>query len=85
MGLTKRSTAQEGKVGANTLGALHVRNEAGVDFHIGAGFTEALRAQVWAHREDYMGRIVKMKHQPYGAKDAPRLPVFLGFRSLEDL
>lgn len=32
-----------------------------------------------------IGRLVKYKHQPHGAKDKPRCPVFLGFREAWDL
>lgn len=84
LGLTKRSSAKAGKVPAGTLGALVVQRN-GVTFNIGAGFTEANRAEVWANRPAFLGALAKFKHQPHGAKDAPRLPIFLGFRAAEDV
>lgn len=49
-------------------------------FSCGSGLTEAQRADFWARRNDLIGAVVKFKHQPHGAKDAPRSPIFLGFR-----
>jgi DNA ligase-1 len=84
LGLTKRSSSKGGKVPASTLGALILRRPDGVEFGVGAGLTEELRARVWAERDRYLGAVVKYKSQKFGEKDAPRLPVFLGFRSPED-
>lgn len=84
LGRTKRSSAKAGLVPTGTLGTLIVRRPDGIEFGIGAGLTDAIRQQVWADREEYLGMHVKYKHQPHGAKDAPRLPVFLGFRDPED-
>ncbi len=79
LGRTKRSSAQAGKSGKGTMGALHVRdNISGVEFHIGTGFTAADRVALWTNPP--IGKVVKYKHFPVGAKDRPRHPVFLGFR-----
>ena len=79
LGRTKRSSAQAGKVGKGTLGALHVRdNVSGVEFHIGTGFTAADRTALWANPP--IGRVVKYKSFEVGVKIKPRHPVFLGFR-----
>lgn len=43
------------------------------------------RADFWARRDSLLGQRVKFKHLEHGAKDAPRHPVFLGFRHAEDL
>jgi len=83
LGYAKRSSAQEGLVGKGTLGKLVVEKD-GVRFGIGTGFTDAQRAEVWANRGKYLGAIVRYKSQPYGVKDAPRLPVFLGWRDPKD-
>lgn len=81
LGLTERSTAAAGLVPAGTLGALIVRAEGFAEtFKIGTGYTAAQRDSLWADRASLPGRLVKFKHQPAGAKDAPRFPVFLGFR-----
>lgn len=81
LGHTERSTAAAGLVAADTLGALIVRAAGFADtFKIGTGYTAAQRDDLWRDRASLPGRTVKFKHQPAGAKDAPRFPVFLGFR-----
>lgn len=94
LGHTKRSSAKAGKVGKGVLGALRCRTVTdGVEFEIGTGFTDEQRRSIWERNEhpavdDILGRQVKFKHQPPpgGRKpgEAPRFPVFLGFRAMED-
>lgn len=85
-GLAKRSTKKDGLKPANTLGALLVEDlKTSVKFGIGSGFDDALKKQIWENREVYIDRIIKYKYQSIGVKDAPRFPVFLGFRSELDL
>jgi DNA ligase-1 len=65
----------------NTLGALRVKHPAyEEDFGIGTGFDAAQRDYLWANRDTLLGALVKFKHQPSGAKDKPRFPVYLGIR-----
>lgn len=86
LGLTKRSSHKENKVPTGTLGSLVVRDlNTNVEFEIGTGFTAQERADWWRDKCDVIGRIVKYKYFPTGSKDKPRFPVFLGFRSKEDL
>lgn len=86
LGQTVRSSEKAGMVGGNTLGALVVKDlETGVTFNIGTGFTSALREELWAKRESLVGQIVKYKHFPTGVVEAPRFPVFLGFRDRIDM
>jgi DNA ligase-1 len=88
-GRTKRSTAQDGLKGGGTLGKLMVRglegDFKGVEFSVGSGFTQAQRDDLWKTRAKLKGQIVKVKYFPTGVKDAPRFPVFLGFRHKEDM
>lgn len=91
LGRTERSTAKDGLVGKNMLGGFKVRAingpHQGQEFSVGTGFSEEQR-KIWWH----MGienssavmktRIVKIKSCPTGAKDAPRFPVFIGFRDM---
>lgn len=85
LGRTKRSSAKAGKVGKGTLGTLVLaRLSDGVVFGCGTGFDDATRAHIWAHQNEHLGRVAKVKCQPYGEKDAPRLPVFLGWRDEAD-
>lgn len=88
LGLTERGHSKDGMVGMGTLGALVVRALngpfQGAVFNIGTGFTAAQRAEIWAARDSWLGRIVKYKWFPTGSKDAPRFPVFLGERHPDD-
>lgn len=86
LGHTKRSSHQENLVGGNTLGALCVQDcESGIAFKIGTGYTAQVRQELWDKRDQLDGKIVKYKHFEIGVKDAPRFPVFLGFRNPIDM
>ncbi|MBO2952650.1 ATP-dependent DNA ligase [Burkholderia pseudomallei] len=92
-GRTERSTAQAGLVGKGTMGALRVAmpvdsrvpDSPSIVFSIGTGFTAAQRRDYWQDRESLIGRLVKFKHFDHGTVDAPRHPVFIGFRHPEDM
>lgn len=85
LGRTARSSAKAGKVGKGRLGALQVRLPCGTEFEIGSGYDAEQRNRFWNQREDLIGKIVTFRHQPSGAKDKPRFPVFHGFRDARDL
>lgn len=85
-GLAKRSSKKDGLIRANTLGSLVVEDlKTGVKFGIGSGFDDELKKEIWLHQRKYKNKIVKYKYQSVGVKDAPRFPVFLGFRSKLDM
>lgn len=87
LGNTERSTAKAGLVGKGTLGAWVVRysdDPDGTEFSIGTGLTAAQRADFWVRRHELLGALVKFKFFDHGIKEAPRHPVFLGFRAKED-
>lgn len=84
LGNSSRSSHKENKVPMNTLGSLKCVM-FGSEFNIGTGFDAAQRQEIWDNRAKYIGRLAKFKHFPIGAKDAPRHPVFLGWRMAEDL
>lgn len=84
-GRTERSTSKAGLHGKGTLGALVVKDDKGRVFNIGTGFTAAQRAAYWANHPNLFGKLVKFKHFDHGTKDAPRHPVFVGFRHPEDM
>lgn len=96
LGRTKRSTTKSGLVAAGDLGALVVRDlVTGVVFNIGTGFTAQQRRDFWAwaltghdgqRQVPIEGQIVKYKSfAATGVKEAPRFPVFLGFRHAIDI
>lgn len=84
-GRTKRSSHAENMVGKDRLGKLMCRTAAGVEFGIGTGFDAATRAELWIKRDKLRNKVVKFKHQPSGADEKPRFPVFLGFRDSWDM
>lgn len=84
LGYSKRSSKKENLAGANTLGALIVEYD-GLTFKIGTGFTQADRDHIWENRCAYLGKLVKFKYFAVGVKDAPRHPVWLGFRDEMDM
>lgn len=84
-GFAKRSSHKEHLVPANTLGAFKVENSEGIVFKIGTGLTEAQRQEYWNNKENLVGKLIKYKYFPVGVKEAPRHPVFLGFRDVDDM
>jgi DNA ligase-1 len=88
LGRTKRSSAKAGKVAAGKLGAVQVEviacSEApelvGSHLNVGTGFNDDQRAVLWKQRAGLGGQVITFKFQAHGSKDAPRIPVFIGFR-----
>lgn len=85
LGRTARSSAKEGKVGKDTLGALVVRNKEFGIFRVGTGMDDATRKLIWANKRKYLGKVVTFRFQRIGTKDKPRIPSFKGFRHEHDL
>lgn len=95
LGHTKRSSNQEGLVPSGMLGGYHVIGLKGrwenVPFDIGGfnGVSHEDRVKMWneclEHPEEVLGRIVKYKYQAPGSKDKPRIPIYHGIRSPEDM
>lgn len=86
LGRTERSSHKDGLVPMGTLGALVCSSPkwAGT-FNLGTGFTDALRAEIWANRDSWKGATVRFRYQAIGTKDLPRIPVFQGRRDEKDL
>jgi DNA ligase 1 len=85
-GRTERSSHQENLRGAGVLGKLVCRSPKWTkDFEIGTGFDAMTRTKLWIGRAALPGKLVKFKHQPSGAGERPRFPVFLGFRDEWDM
>ncbi len=87
-GRTKRSLSKAGMVGRGELGGFLVSPvDSNVVFRL--GYNHVLggidRVTLWEQRESLVGKLVKFKHQPSGAKDAPRFPKFVGWREAWDL
>jgi len=85
-GYAKRSHKQANLKGAGTLGALICESERYTDvFNIGTGFDAATRKYIWTHRPHFRGKLVRFKFQRVGTIDAPRCPVFQGWRDPKDM
>lgn len=90
LGYQTRSHALAGQVPGGTLGALccemlvssGTRTEP-VLFSIGTGFDAEQRDNLW--RNPPIGRIVTFKYKELSKYGVPRHPVFVGFRSAEDM
>jgi len=88
LGHTKRSSAKDGMVPANTLGTFLVRDlydnrEFGIG--TGKGLNDELKKVIWDNQDKYIGKIVKYRYQKVGTKDKPRIPSFQGFRDPRDM
>lgn len=85
-GLSKRSTKKENMVGKNTLGAFLVeKNGEAFAIGTGEGLTHALRQELWNKRDTLVGKLVKYKYFEEVTPNIPRFPIFLGFRSEDDM
>ena len=83
LGRSKRSSHQDGKRAAGTMGALVVRDvETGIEFNIGTGFDAAQRDEIWENRDSIIGKILTYKSFHIGVKEKPRHPVFKFWRTI---
>lgn len=86
LGRTERSSHKDKLVGKGRLGAVVCRHPStGFAFKIGTGFDAKTRSSLWEQRDSLPGKIAKYVHFPIGVKDAPRFPVWLGFRDPIDM
>ena len=86
LGHAKRSSAKAGLVPTGTLGSFEVRDiHSGAEFTCGTGLSDDQRRRYWDSREGLVGKIIKYRYLPVGVKEAPRHPVFLGFRDERDM
>ncbi|MCI4435542.1 MAG: hypothetical protein JHC33_01850 [Ignisphaera sp.] len=86
-GRSERSSHKANLSGAGVLGCFQVRDiKTGQEFSIGTGLDAAQRKLYYDNFTTMcLGKIAKYKFFSVGVKDLPRHPVFLGFRSKEDM
>lgn len=95
LGHTERSSHKENKRGKGTLGAFIVQIREKDQkkypnwtepFRIGTGkgLTKKLRQEIWDNKEEYEDLLVKFTYQGYGSINAPRIPIWIGFRDKDD-
>lgn len=85
LGYAERSTCRENLEGRGDLGALVLEFTDGQTFNCGTGFTDQDRREIWDNRDQYLGRMAKVKSFLIGVKDLPRFPVWLSFRDKDDM
>lgn len=86
LGRTARSTAKDGMVALDTMGALILHTSKGDTFSCGSGMTDAIREDLWERRETLMGQLAKVKYFDVGnGYNVPRFPVLVGIRHKDDL
>lgn len=87
LGHTARSSHKANKTGQGTLGGFFVRDvHSGVEFKVpSSAIKEGERKKLWKVRDSLVGKFLKYKFFPTGMKDRPRHPVFLAWRSKEDI
>ena len=86
LGYAERSSHQANMVPMNCLGALIVKDlKTGVEFNVGTGFTAEDRAGIWKQKDTLIWKLISYEYLPYGVKDKPRHPVFMGWRMEDDL
>ena len=86
VGNSSRSSKKEGLIPAGIMGSIEVKDiHTGIEFSIGTGFTHSDREDFWNNNDNILGSLVKYKYFDIGTKDAPRFPVFLGFREQIDI
>ena len=86
LGRTERSSAKDGLVALDTMGALLLQMEDGTEFSCGSGFTDEIRVNLWNMRDTLAGQWAKVKYFDVGSGyTVPRFPTFLGLRDERDM
>ena len=88
LGFTKRSSHQDGKVRAETLGSFILRSpNYQTEFSVGCGhLDDATKQLIWNSKEQYIGQTVTFRHfKQTGVVKAPRQGQFVSLRTEEDM
>lgn len=83
-GRTKRSKHSSGLITQPLLGAWLAESPKWGRFNV-SGFTAFQRDHFWRNRESFRSKTFTFKYKSHGSLDSPRHPIFLGFRSSDDL
>ena len=88
LGLSSRSSHKENKTGKGTLGSLILKSnkwEGTFNCGTGKGLNNKLREWIWNNQDKCLGETVVYKFQEHGSIDAPRIPIYKGFRDKADM
>ena len=80
IGLQVRSAHKANQVPGNTLGMLVCESKEWPLFKIGSGFSQFERQEIWDNRSEFLNKLVTFKFQRHGSIDAPRSPIYKGWR-----
>jgi len=82
IGLTERSSMLARQKGKGTLGAFSVIDREGREYDVGGGegLTQSKRQEIWDNQDKWIGKQITIKYKPYGTKDKPRSPIYVGPR-----
>lgn len=83
--ITGVAELQRDAKGAGTLGALKCKTDEGVEFEIGTGLDDKARAELWEMRAELPGKKCSYKFFELTNDRVPRLPVYRGLRSEDDI
>ena len=86
-GLTRRSTHQANLRPSGMLGNFIVKDPKFAEsFSLSGQMDHTFRKHALENFDtQYKGSLAKYKYKPYGTKDKPRQPIFVGLRSREDM
>ena len=87
LGYMKRSSSKAGKRPKGLLGSFVLRLEDGTTLSVGTGqgLTNYWRKVFWRARPLLKGKFLRFKYQEVGTQNAPRIPLYAGFRDKIDL
>lgn len=75
----------ENLVPLDRVGSLSCFNDRWGQFDVGSGWDHATGTAWWYSPASIIGKTITYKYKPYGTKDKPRQPIFVGFRTPEDM
>lgn len=75
IGLQEGTGKHEGKLGSFLI------DYNGVEVRVGSGLNDELREQIWANKDDHIGRIIEVRYQEETPDGSLRFPTFVCFRN----
>ena len=88
LGLAFRSSHKRNKTGKGTLGAFVLKSnkwEGTFNCGTGKGLNDKLRQWIWNNQDKCLGKTIVYKFQEHGSIEAPRIPIYKGFRDKADM
>jgi ATP-dependent DNA ligase len=80
LGYSERDTRKDSLMYVDEVGSLVVSNDKGEVFGVGSGFTKQQRIELWAKRDELIGKVITYRYFETDSYDKPRFPTFKSFR-----